>query len=259
MKKLLIVAAVVTVLVQIAGLLLNMPQDSVNTANLVGVVASGVGTSTSIPTISTVHQFLYFEIATTPQSIKVNVNGDTMICDLDTNGINAMSNIRSNGKFTNGFLLQLATGIVTGVNVDITVVNNVASAFNVFGFSRRRSMPGEEAYVQNLGINLNASQSFDVTNFTYFAAPSLASADILNIYSEGRKANRSRSFSVKQELETVRGTLQLYENQATALKVAFDNLDQDIDRINIIPVAAQKIYVQRIVGTGDRVTASLLS
>lgn len=234
-------------------------------ANLIGVVASGIGTSTAIPTITTVHQFIYFEIATTPQSIKVNVNGDTLIMDLDTAGINVIKNIRSNGTFTNGFLFQMATGMISGVNVDITVVNNVAAAFNVFGFNRRRMAQGYNQYVQTLGINLNASQSFDVTNFIYFGAPSMASADILNIYrnqstSGGPGRNPTIPFSAKQELETFRGTLQLFENQSTALKsAAFDNYDRDIDRINFIPVAAQKIYIQRIVPAGAQITASLLS
>lgn len=226
---------------------------------LIGQVASGVGVSTQIPTITTVHQFLWFEIATTPQSIKVNVNGDTLICDLDTNGLNVMKNQRSNGPFTNGFLIQLATGMIVNRNVDITVVNNVASAFNVFGFNRRRDLPGNERYVQSLGINLNASQGFDVTNFVYFGAPSLASADILNVYSNGRKNLRSDALSTKQELESTRGILQMYENQASALKsAAFDNWDQDIDKISIIPVASQKIYISRVIAAGSKVSSSLL-
>lgn len=236
--------------------------EGVVCANLIGTVASGIGTSTAIPTITTVHQFLYFEIATTPQSVKVNVNGDTLICDLDTAGLNVMKNIRSNGTFTNGFLIQLATGMITGKNVDITVVNNVASPFNVYGFNRRRLADGYEQYIQTLGINLNASQSFDVTNFIYFGAPSLASADIVNIYSLGEPTSPqpTQQFSAKQELESLRGVLQLYENQASSLKsAAVDNYDQDLDRINIIPVAAQKIYVQRVISVGAKVTASLLS
>jgi len=241
------------------------PSDQFVLANLIGVVASGVGTPTAIPTITTLHQFMYFEIATTPQSIKVNVNGDTLIMDLDTAGLNVMKNIRSNGTFTNGFLLQMATGMITGVNVDVTVVNNVASPFNVFGWNRRRMAQGYNQFVQTLGINLNASQSFDITNFIYFGAPSLASADILNIYRNtatpgNRGLNPTIPFSAKQELETFRGVLQLYENQSTGLKsAAFDNYDRDIDRINLIPVAAQKIYIQRIVPAGAQITASLLS
>lgn len=234
--------------------------DGLVMANLLGVIASGIATTTQVPTFSTVHQFLYFEIATTPQSIKVNVNGDTLITDLDTAGLNVLKNIRSNGPYTNAFLIQMATGMITGVNVDVTVVNNVASAFNIYGMNRRRQISGTEQYVQSLGINLNAGQSFDIVNFIYCGLPSAASADIINIYGRGNRQVQTREFSAKQELETIRGILQLYENQASALKsCAFDNYDGDITRINFIPVASQKIYIQRVVPVGSQVTASLLS
>jgi hypothetical protein len=226
--------------------------------NIIGTVASGVGTTTNLPTQTMLPQFLYFEIATVPQSIKVNVNGDSLLVDLDTAGISALSNIRSNGKPTSGFLIQVANGLLTGVNVDITVVNNVATAFTVFGLNRRYVPVDAPGLMQSLGITLNASQAFDVENFFYAAFPSMTANDTLNIYGNRFNLNGAatgREWSAKEELEPIRGGLQLYENQTASAKIAFDNYDRDITRINFIPNAAQKIYFQRLIPAGERIGA----
>ncbi len=220
-------------------------------AQVVGVVASGVGTTTNLPTLSYCPQFLYFEIATTPQAIKVNVNGDGLVMDLDTAGIVAMSNIRSNGRPTNGFLLQLANGLVKGKNVDISVTNGVASAFTVFAINANEVVD-VPAYMVTTGIQINASQSFDLSNFSYTAIPSFVAADILNLFGSKRTIQGmpvGQAFSTKQEVETLRAILQLTENVSTS-KNAIDNFDGTWIQLNFTPNATQKIYVQRPIEVG---------
>lgn len=225
--------------------------DGILQAQVVGIVASGVGINTNLPALTYVPQFLYFEIATTPQAIKVNVNGDGLVLDLDTAGINAMSNIRSNGRPTNGFLLQLSNGLVKGKNVDISVTNGVAAAFTVYAINANEVVD-VPAYMVTTGIQINASQSFDLGNFSYCAIPSFVAADILNLFGAKRNIQGmpvGQAFSTKQEVETLRGILQLTENMTTA-KNAIDNFDGTWLQLNFTPNAAQKIYVQRPIEVG---------
>jgi hypothetical protein len=207
----------------------------------IGTVASGVGITTVLPIQYNIPQALYFEVATTPQAIKINVNGETVIFDLDTAGLNVMKNIASNGSPTSGFLFMLATGFIPDKNLEITVVNNVASAFDVFAVNDKWAplYNGKRYAVQTLGVQLNASQNFDLSNFYYAGIPSLVTLDVFNW--------RTRAgFSNRQEPETVRGYLQYYENNA-GNKLAIDNRDGKFASINLQPNAAQKIYYSRLV------------
>lgn len=228
-------------------------------AQVVGIAASGVGVNTNFNTLTYVPQFLYFEASTVPQAIKVNVNGDGLIMDLDGTGITAMSNIRSNGRPTNGFLLQLANGMIPGKNVDISFTNGLAATVTVFAINANM-VEDIPAYMVTTGITVNASQSFDLNNFSYCALPSFAATDILNLYGSKRSITgmpSGKSFSTKQELETLRGLVQLTENMITA-KLVLDNYDGTWQQINFTPTATQKIYVQRPIQAG-KFSPSLLS
>lgn len=226
------------------------------TANVVGVVASGVGVATSFNAFNTVPQFLYFEIATTPQNLKVNVSGDTLICDLDTAGLNAIKNQRVLGSATNGFLIPLANGLITGKNIDITVVNNVAATFSVFAFSFQSAPVDAPGYYISLGVNVNAGATADIVNWKYLAIPSFSALDILNTYGNKRTSkgmDTGADWSGKMELEDVRGSLGWYENN-TGNKVAIDNFNGQFNRALFTPNAAQKIYIQRLVPVGANAT-----
>jgi hypothetical protein len=209
----------------------------------IGTIASGVGVSTTLPIQYNIPQALYFEIATTPQSIKINVNGETVVMDLDTNGLNAMKNIASNGTPVNGFFLMLATGFIADKNLEITIVNNVASAFDVYSVNDRWSpvVNGKKYMCQTLGVSLNASQNFDLRNFYYAGFPSIVPADVFNW-------RTTDGLSARQEDVTMRGYLQYFENN-TAGKFAVDNRDGRFEFVNLQPNAAQKIYYSRLIPT----------
>lgn len=238
----------------LVGLMVFAPQsaDGFNHAQIIGVVGSGVGVVTNLPTQNYVPQFLYFEIATVPQQIKVNVNGDGLILDLDAAGLSAMRNIRSNGSPTNGYLLQLGNGLVKNKNLDIQVTNGVAAAFTVYAINGNEVVD-RPVYMVTTGITINASQSFDLSQFTYSAIPSMAASDILNLIGNKRTLGgrvTGGRFSTKQELETLRGLLQLTENNSTASKIAIDNYDGTWQGLNFTPNAQQRIYVQRPIEVG---------
>lgn len=235
------------------------PESGFVMANVIGTVASGVGTSTSFNAFNTVPQYLYFEIGTTPQNLKVNVSGESLICDLDTAGLNAIKNPRVYGSATNGFLIPLANGLITGKNIDITVVNNVATAFTLFAVSFQAAPVDAPGYFVNLGINVNAGATADLVNWTYLGIPSFAALDILNVYGNKLRANgqdTGNDWSGKMELENTRGTLAWYENN-TGNKVAIDNFNRQFNRALFTPNAAQKIYVQRLVPVGAQTTINV--
>jgi len=224
-------------------------------ANFIGTVAAGIGTPTPFNAYNSVPQFLYFEIATTPQRLTVNVSGDTLICDLDTAGLNALKNPRSEGIPTNGFLIPLANGLITGKTIDITIVNNVATAFPLYGISVDAAPVDNPGFYVSLGANINAGATVILENFTYAAFPSMtagnaANADTMNM--TGWKKNRlgalmSDEWAGKIEMEGLRGVLSQYENNSVNLKVAFDNYNRtSIKRLAFTPFAAQKIYLQKL-------------
>lgn len=228
--------------------------EGVVLANVVGAIASGVGVTTQINAFNTVPQFLYFEIGTTPQNLKVNVSGDTLICDLDTAGLNAIKNQRVLGSATNGFLIPLANGLITGKNIDITLVNNVATAFTLFAVSFQAAPVDAPGYFYNLGITVNAGATAEINNFKYLGVPSFSALDILNTYGNKLMANgqdTGQDWSGKMELENTRGTLAWYENN-TGNKVAIDNLNGQFTKILFTPNATQKIYVQRLAPVAAR-------
>lgn len=210
----------------------------------IGTVAAGVGVSTILPIQYNIPQALYFEIPTTPQAIKININGETVLMDLDTAGINVLKNVASNGSPTNGFFLMLATGFIPNKNVEITIINNVATAFDVFEVKDKWApvYNGVKYAVQSLGVSLNASQNFDISDFYYLGIPSLVTLDVFNWSTRDGITNR-------QEPETIRGYLQYFENN-NGNKLALDNRDGRFIKANLQPNAAQKIYYSRLITVG---------
>jgi len=206
----------------------------------IGVIVTGVGVSTTI-NLNYCPQYLYWNQANVPQSIKVNIAGDGVVCDLDSAGINAFNAIRLFGRKTNGFLIQLANGLVKNKVTDITIVNGVAANIDLFGFSRRDNA---SVYVQQLRQVLLANSGASIESFGVLALPSLVTADVVNVdFRDG----------LNQRFDTVEVAMLLGFTQNDvngAANIAFDNLDQSIKRVQITPNAQQTAYIMRYAPIG---------
>lgn len=224
------------------------------TANLIGSVASGVGTTTNFNGFKSISQFLVFEISTVPQAIKVNVNGRVLIVDLDAAGITALRNPRVIAPPTNGYIIPISNGLQTEFTMDISVTNGVAAAFNLYAISKDAAPVDYPGFFTSLGVTVNqgSTQLFD--NFKYLALPSMTASDNLNIvgkkkFADGRLA--AGEWSSRMELEGARNLLGQYEGNS-GNKIAFDNYSNEWSQLWFTPNATQKVYVQRLVDVNYR-------
>jgi len=202
----------------------------------IGVIAAGVGTSTTI-NLTYLPSVISFRTATVPTALKVNILGEGVNTDLDGNGINSTSRMfRVGVNETNGFVVPLANGIVKGKNVEITITNATAVAIDVYGYSEIVAT----RYFRVLQQKVYASSGVDIPDFAALALPSVADADEINInYLNGTVQKMNR--------------LDLRVNRAFSRQINNDAFDYQIENrrstpinfVNFIPAADQQIYVAK--------------
>lgn len=230
------------------------------TATIIGTIASGIGTTTTITAVDYIPQFLYWNNATTLQSARVTVNGQPIL-DLDTAGLNIFRSLRTNGLVTNGFLIPLANQLITGKTMDLTFTNNVAAAITVYGFSIRRNQPAP-VYIQSLQKTINANTGTMITGFSFLGVPNMATTDLMTVHfsgdvPDGGFSNRG-SLDQKMEREIVQALLAYTQSDVNgALPYSVDNADGGISSIDFLPTAAQKIYLQRYASVGSDIQSDL--
>ncbi len=215
-----------------------------------GTISSGVGQVTNINSYKGCPQFLVFEIGTTPQSIKVTVNGRLTIVDLNTAGINALANPRVSGRAANSFIIPIANGLITDVTLDIQVTNNVASTFDLFGITKNFAPVDAPGFYVSKSQSLNAGTVVEFTNFTYLALPSIAASDFVQIVGNKRSWSgevAGGQWSTRNEPAGLRALLSQYETQAVSAKNAIDNYNNEYEAVYFTPGASQTVFVQRLV------------
>jgi len=231
--------------------------------NLIGTVASGVGTRTSFLSFKSIPQFLVFEVATTPQNIKINVNGRIEIVNLDTAGINALCNARVVGRSANSFILPLANGLITDLTMDVEVINNVASAFDIFGVSKNAAPVDGAGLYTSLSQTLQQGTANEFRDFKYLALPNLnLTNDVLNIIGSKIRSNGvkvSGQWNGRIEPAPMRAFLSQYETQSVASKLALDNYSGEWESVWLTPFAQQKVYVQKLVSANTKGGTDIVS
>lgn len=198
---------------------------------LIGTVAGGVGTTTTI-NLQYVPQFLFAVIPAAPTLMQLNIADDGTTVNLDAAGFASMSQI---GSFTNfagaNAKFMLANGeIAKPKGVQLIITNANAAAFNVFGFSFNKG----DTYVRYLPIPLLANSSNNIGKFAYLTMPALGASDIVNVtYASGQV----------QALNTVELLWynSIYENVVGTIE-QLSNLKQNISDVQLIVTAAQTIY-----------------
>lgn len=213
---------------------------------LLGTIAAGVGTATIITT-QFVPQYLYFNNATTIQSLLVSVQNDGVVTDLDTNGINNFAALRLPGRQTNGFYIPLSNGNIPGRTVTMTFVNGVAAAIPVYGISFQNG----NTYVQILRQAVLASSGTKIEKFAFLGIPSVAAADIINIeYADGYIHESSNV-----ELTAMQA---FYQNNVNGTTVAgVDNFAQNVKSVRFTPAAAQTVYTLRYISVGSSLSQNV--
>lgn len=198
---------------------------------LIGQAAAGVGTATTID-LTYMPQVLYWANATTPQALRVIVEGDGTILDLDTAGLNALKCVSQPGRAANGFYISLANGFVPSKNTQIIFTNGVAAAIDLYGYSL---MKPATKYVQSVQQNVLANSGIVVSNFMVLALPNAVTAtDIINVeYVNGHVQ--------RYDAVDLAAMNAVYQNDLTNA-ILVNNLRQNVRRVDFTPALAQNVY-----------------
>lgn len=206
---------------------------------VIGTVASGVGVATTF-SLNYVPEYLFYVAATQFTSIKVTVLGDGVICDLDAAGLSSLGKARQKGNLINGYMIPLADGLVTGKTVEIVITNSAAVAITLYGVIKEKG----SSYVQTMRQNVLASSGIDFTKFSYL---SIANASVTDSVTVIFQDNTLQKYTTPEM-----GALLCYYQvvAGTASDFAFDNFEQNISKVNFIPLATQTCYIMRYAPIG---------
>lgn len=195
-----------------------------------GTIAGGIGTSTTIQ-LSYCPEKIRFITTAAPTSLKVNVLGVGVICDLDANGIISFGKLNKIGTVLNGYEITLADGLIVGKNVEIIVTNGTAAAFDLYVDSNN---VGGLGFVQSLRQTVFASTVFELNKFAVFGLGNIAASDQLDItWVDGTVQ--------KVEPAELPFLVQNYQND-TSVKAIF-NFDFEIKSVRFIPSSNEVVYI----------------
>lgn len=225
--------------------------------SLAGMAASGVVLAVALgPSIAAassgsfnltyVPQFLTFDIDAAPTSLRINVQGDGVIFDMDNSGITALNNIRLIGNIADRYVFQIAEGLIPNKNVTVSVTNaSVGTALTLRGMSRQLGT----FYIQYLTQVCQAASGINFDNFAYLGFPSAASTDQWNITWGKRNVGGNVVQGVTEtnmDRDDVNALLQYSQADVSGL-YNIDNFDAMISRVNFIPTAQQNAYYAKYV------------
>lgn len=212
-----------------------------------GTIASGVGTATAINIQYCPQQLAWVQTAAVDVNIKVL--GDGTIFDMVAAGVNEIAIVRQIGRFTNQYILTPANGLLGNKTTTVTITNQVASAFTIYGWSENQG----NGYNQGLTQLCLAQSGVDFMNIAYLAAPASGATDLYTVtYRDGTNQAMRR--------EEIRARLQRYQNVISATGFSADNIGKEIIKINLIPAAQQNVYVLKyIAASGNSASNSLIA
>jgi len=203
-----------------------------------GSIWGTIGASTTASfTFNFVPQFIELIAATSPSLVQVNVNGDGMAFNLDTNGLASMTHIRAVQRVSNSYMFQLADGLLNNKNGTVTVTTGV-SAVTIRVWSPNKT---GSFYCTFNPAQALATQAYNLKRFAYAGFPNAAATtDIFQLsYNDG-----STDIVTREELNVYLGYTQ--NDTITTAKYNFDNImPARVTQLAYTPAAAQTFYVMK--------------
>jgi len=197
----------------------------------IGTVASGVGVATTLQ-LAYCPEKLRFIAATAPTAVKVNVLGVGVITDLDAAGLLSFGRRRKISFPANGYEIPLADGLIGGKNVEITIINSAAVAFDLYVDSNNI---GGLGYVECLRQTVFASSVFEASKFAMLGLGNLAATDQIDVtFADGTVQ--------KVEPAELPFMVANYQVDSATVKV-IDNIDNEVKSVRFIPAANEVIYL----------------
>lgn len=184
--------------------------------------------------VTYVPQFLWLPDCTTvPNKVQVTVLGDGTIMNLDAAGCDVLNYINAKGSVTNGYLFQLANGLIPAKNVSITVDNAVAGTINAYGFSPD-GRGNAYTLFEKVTVLSGSGATFD--KFAVLGFDSPTTSDIFNVeMADGTKD----SLSV-EELEAYIPYFQ--NNNPVAEGLFINNTAQQYKSVTLVPSTDRTCY-----------------
>lgn len=229
-------------------LALFLPLIRASNGNLNLLWGSIAASSTQSFNVTYIPEWIAFTIGTVPTSFQINVQGDGITFNLDGTGLTNMKNIRTVSQITNGYLFQLANGLINGKNATVTIANAAAATLNIYGWSNQ---PGN-MYMTYLTQKALANSGISLRKFAYAAFPSAGTADIFQLeYNSG-----VTQLSYRDDLAYM-----LQYTQANVGSVYnFDNIAPTIiDTLTFTPTADQSVYVMQYQASKGVVNSAVIA
>lgn len=203
-----------------------------------GTAAGGAAVTTTW-NLQQIPQFFSFSTANTPTQIQIEVNGEGMIFNLDTNGLLGMNGIRVMGQsLANSFLFQLADGLINGKNGTFSITTSAAGAIPVYAWN-----PVLKGTTYNIfgRIALLANQAFNLRKFAYGSFYNAGATDRYAVkYNDGSIDNIGRD-ELQQMLKYTQGAFPTNPYNIDNIAPA------RIDQVQVLAAAAQTAYAMRYV------------
>lgn len=191
--------------------------------------AGGAATPFSFP-LTFLPEFLIFNPAANQlTSLKVEDQGDGVILDLDTTGLNALKNFMFAGTKANAVCLVLADGIRLNRNITVSGVTSAAGAIDFFTSGDNKGT----TTIKSLKAAILANNPTVFEKFTALFLPSLAAGDKVYVdYNDG-----NTQIFERDELEQLSGH---YQN---VTGYVLNNVSSYIKKAQVIAASAQTAYV----------------
>lgn len=194
----------------------------------IGTLTTGAAVVTTID-LQYIPEKIFYVAATQLTSVKAEVLGEGVILDLDATGLTAQGKHRIVGGVTNGYVLDLADGIITGKSLRLTFTNSAAQTPDIFAFGDNAG----SIYVRTLKATVLLNNNTTLQKFAVLFMPSLAAGDKVTVtYEDG--------LTQIWEREDLNCTSGLYQNTPA---YQIDNLEGKIKMVQVLVAATQTVYI----------------
>jgi hypothetical protein len=205
-----------------------------------GTLTTGVSVVSTFNT-TYVPKYFWFAAATQLTGVKITVQGDGVIFDMDANGLNHLGVNRVIGQVTNGYFFTISNGFIPGKNVIWEFTNSAAQTPTVYVSSDESPATGLPMYLQGLRQAVLAGSGQNFEKLATISFPSIAATDVVNVlYNDGTQQQLNRA-----DIQAQLGNTQSIVNTPVYM---LDNFAGRLKTVNIIAGANQTAYVQRWVG-----------
>jgi len=214
------------------------PENGVLMATILITLTTGAAVVTT-QNSTWIPKYMWYTAATQLSNVKLTVQGDGVVFDIDTNGLNHCGVNRVLGQVTNTYLFRLANGFIKGKNVLWEFTNSAAQVPSIYIDNDQTPPPGKELYLQAIRQPIVGPGGTDLDDFITLSVPSFSATDYVNmLFSDGtQQANMAR-----QDLQAL---LELTQNVVNSPIYMIDNWGQRVKKVNLQVGATQTAYIQR--------------